>query len=604
MARSLGVLAVLIFSLAVATLPARGDWLNVSGAENAPNILEIEIEADHVRIELEIFVDDVITFDRLIPDEYLPGLDIERPPLAERLQAFAAEDLQVIADGETLVPRLDAFEPRIRKYRPSPNAGKLNPYTGQVIPGPPEDDRVFYAELVYELAQRPSSLTFVPPIDEDGVGRIPIGFVTYHQLVPVNDFRFLGGAAKLSLDWDDPWYSEFEEKALKRWQRGAVMSFLYVEPLEVRHEVLARVRDLEAWLDLGLRGDEFIEPDENEPLKQRIGDFLLKRDRVTIDGERLTPILDRTAFVKYSMTGSTFLTQPERLPIDTATIGVIVTYLTDRMPDEVAMEWDLWSERIQTVPTDAIDPAGPFPSEVTASNNVHVWQNFLTYEPPTVAELALDRSLTTLQLPLASAMCFAALLPVAWVWIRRRRREESGAGLLVASVLLAGAGLLLRPYAQLAVHRPNFLAASLTDDQARTVLDGLLRNTYRSFDFRREEDVYDRLALSVSGDLLEEVYLENRRSLAVTQAGGAQARVQTVEVLEAEVEPLTSSSLGMRCRASWTAEGSVNHWGHVHTRKNLYRAELTVEPVDAAWRITGLEVLEETRLDSAASVPR
>ena len=36
---------------------------------------------------------------------------------------------------------------------------------------------------------------------------------------------------------------------LKRWQRGAVMSFLYVEDLEVRHEVLARLRDLEAFLD-------------------------------------------------------------------------------------------------------------------------------------------------------------------------------------------------------------------------------------------------------------------------------------------------------------------------------------------------------------------
>ena len=38
--------------------------------------------------------------------------------------------------------------------------------------------------------------------------------------------------------------SEFDSRALKRWQRGSVMSFLYIEPYEVRHEVLAKVKDL------------------------------------------------------------------------------------------------------------------------------------------------------------------------------------------------------------------------------------------------------------------------------------------------------------------------------------------------------------------------
>jgi hypothetical protein len=63
------------------------------------------------------------------------------------------------------------------------------------------------------------------------------------------------------------------------------------------------VKDLEAWIDLGLRGDEFIEADENETLKKRVGEFFLKRDKTLIDGKQLRPILDRTAFVKYSMTG-------------------------------------------------------------------------------------------------------------------------------------------------------------------------------------------------------------------------------------------------------------------------------------------------------------
>jgi len=56
------------------------------------------------------------------------------------------------------------------------------------------------------------------------------------------------------------------------------MSSIYVEPYEVRHEILARVRDLEQWMDLGLRGNEYIEVDELEPVKQRIGGFMLTKN--------------------------------------------------------------------------------------------------------------------------------------------------------------------------------------------------------------------------------------------------------------------------------------------------------------------------------------
>ncbi|MBW2175288.1 MAG: hypothetical protein JRF64_12050 [Deltaproteobacteria bacterium] len=269
-----------------------------------------------------------------------------------------------------------------------PDAGKINPYTGQRIPGPPEDKRVLYVELVYPFKQKPSSLTFIPPLDEKfKMSTVAIGFITYHNRVPINDFRYLSEPSTVTLDWDDPWYSEFDKKALKRWQRGGVMSFLYIEPYEVRHEILARVKDLEAWIDLGLRGNEFVEADENEQLKKRVGEFFLQRDKVLIDGKQLRPILDRTAFVKYTMTRTFFIEQPEQLPINTALVGVIITYLTEGIPQEVTSEWDLWSDRIQKVPADAVDPAGPFPSYLTPDDNVLTWTNFLkTYKIPTVAD--------------------------------------------------------------------------------------------------------------------------------------------------------------------------------------------------------------------------
>jgi hypothetical protein len=525
------------------------------------------------------------------------------------MQQFSNEDLQVIADnGQKLQATLTLIEPRFRKERPSSVPWKINPYTGQPIPGPPQDKRVLYAELIYAFMQKPKSLTIIPPLDDESkLTKVPIGFMTYHKGAPLHDFRYLSESSEVTLDWADPWYSQFEKKALRRWQIGGVMSFLYIEPYEVRHEILARVKDLAAWMDLGLQGDKFIEADENEPLKKRVGEFFLKRDKTLIDGKQLRPILDRVSFVKYSTTASTFVVQPEKLPINTAMVGVIITYLTDGIPQQVTNEWDLWSDHIQKVSTNAIDPAGGLPSYVTPDDNVLTWTNFLkTYQIPTVVKVSVDESLTTMKIPLASVLlasllCLLALLPLG-LQIKNRRKNAGSIGLQIglAVVLIAGS-VVLYPFLKVAVAKPAVLAPKMTEDKAVTVLNSLLKNIYRSFDFREEEDVYDRLATSVSGDLLSEIYLQNRKSMVVTQAGGARARVKAVEILDVDVNNLDDHPLGLLFHAKWTAMGSVGHWGHIHIRKNQYEANISVEPVDGAWRITSLELLEEKRIDPYAT---
>jgi hypothetical protein len=600
----LGKISLFLFALNLMTATsAQADWINLSGAQNAPNIAEIHINDDHVKVELEIFVNDLVTFDRLLPDEFFEGAQIKRAPLKERMQQFSNEDLQVIADnGLKLNATLTLIEPRFRRDRPSPVRWKINPYTGQPIPGPPQDKRVLYAELIYAFTQKPQSLTIIPPLDDESkLSKVPIGFMTYHKGAPLHDFKYLSEPSTVTLDWADPWYSQFEKKALQRWQLGGVMSFLYIEPYEVRHEILARVKDLAAWVELGLRGDEFIEIDENEPLKKRVGEFLLKRDKTLIDGKQLRPILDRVSFVKYSTTASTFVVQPEQLPINTAMVGVIITYLTDGIPQQVTNEWDLWSNHIQKVSTNAIDPAGGLPSYVTPDDNVLTWTNFLkTYQIPTVAAVGVDESMTTMKIPLASLLCLLALLQLG-LQIKNRRKNAGSIGLHIglAVVLIAGS-VVLYPFLKVAVAKPAVLAPKMTDDKAVTVLNSLLKNIYRSFDFREEEDVYDRLATSVQGNLLSEIYLQNRKSMVVTQAGGARARVKEVEILDVNVNNLNGHPLGLLFRAKWTAMGSVGHWGHIHIRKNQYEANISVEPVDGAWKITDLELLEEKRIDSYA----
>ena len=56
------------------TFPVAADWLNLTGAETAPNIAEIYILEDHIRVQMEIYPDDLEIFKDLIPDDWLSNM--------------------------------------------------------------------------------------------------------------------------------------------------------------------------------------------------------------------------------------------------------------------------------------------------------------------------------------------------------------------------------------------------------------------------------------------------------------------------------------------------------------------------------------------------
>jgi hypothetical protein len=597
-------LGILLVGL-LAAAAARGDWINLTGAETAPNIAEITAFDDRVEVALELYVGDLKTFEALIPDDWVKDLKVERPPLSERLARFSEHGLRFVTDtGETLQAELRLAEPRLRKDRFSPFAGMVNPYTRQRVQEAPADKRVLYVELVYPFGETaPKTLTMIPPLD-DGVGgegraSVSIGFIAYHKSVPVIDFRYLSAPSTLTLD-PDPWYTTFDNPNLSRHHKDALMSFLYVEPYEVRHEILTRVKDLAQWIDLGLRGDRTIEIDELEPLKQRIGEFLLQKNAVKVDGKPVKPILDRTNYIKVGLTGIQILEVPERLEIASAIVGVILTYITDGMPQQVTVDWELFTDQIQKVPATSTDPAGPLPTYLTPEDHVHTWTNYLKlYEMPTVHRTEVAGSLGDLRLPVLSLLCLAGFLGAAgWTVSSRRRARPLRLPLAVGALCLASAAAAF-PFAQVTLSRPALMAGELDDARAAALLETLLKNVYRAFDFREEDDVYDKLALTVSGDLLTDIYLQNRRSMAIQQAGGAQAKIKEVAVEGARAERIDGEGLTYALHGTWTALGTVGHWGHVHQRKNRYEAVVTVAARDGAWKVVGLEMRDEQRVDQS-----
>jgi len=145
---------------------------------------------------------------------------------------------------------------------------------------------------------------------------------------------------------------------------------------------------------------------------------------------------------------------------------------------------------------------------------------------------------------------------------------------------------------------PAVNAVSTTQESRQAVAESLLRNVYRAFDYHSESDIYDALARSVHGELLADLYLKIRQSLLVQEQGGAVAHVQEVRILKTEPAPAPGKA-GFAARVTWQVEGTVEHWGHIHTRLNEYSAELTIQPADVSWKITGLNVNRQSQVRSS-----
>lgn len=132
-------------------------------------------------------------------------------------------------------------------------------------------------------------------------------------------------------------------------------------------------------------------------------------------------------------------------------------------------------------------------------------------------------------------------------------------------------------------------------EEAAPTIHALLYNVYRALDFREEEVIFDRLDQSLSGEVLERVYLEMRKGLRLENQGGARVRVREVELLEV-ISQESDQAGTLRYKSKWNATGSVGHWGHTHMRTNQYEALITLARIKGRWKINDLAILEEERV--------
>jgi hypothetical protein len=514
--------------LCLVPLHISADAIVRSTAMFADTIAEFYVEKDHVRLELEIGEADIMSFRNLLPDGVYQQLGLDDTPFEDRYRQFITRDFAILANGEPLPGFIEDMGPSTRPLR--------DDVTGEELPTPEEDAvLVIGATLIFPFEGQPESLTLTAP---SVTGIANIGFILYHLGIAVNDYRYLTSGYTVNLDWEDAWYSSFPQRALKRQYESPMTGFIYVEPFEVRKEIIVRPHDIQQWVDLGLEGEDIIPAERQDEIKQKIVEFLEPHFKVKIDGVPVEGELDRINFLRRTLKSSTVIDRQD-IPLLPATVGVIYVFPTEGLPQIVEMDWDIFTEKMQRVPSASVDQAGPLPTILEPDFRILRWENFLKKGIPVLA---------------GGVVC---LLAAAFLFHENRQSR-------------------------------------LDPQRLQQLVGDLLHNVYRAFDYRGEEVIYDVLARSAAGELLTDIYLETRRGLELANQGGARVKVKDIEILETSL--LESSGNTLKVEGRWNVAGSVGHWGHVHQRMNGYHANLEISEIDGAWKLTGLEILQEERL--------
>ena len=163
--------------------------------------------------------------------------------------------------------------------------------------------------------------------------------------------------------------------------------------------------------------------------------------------------------------------------------------------------------------------------------------------------------------------------------------KDMGGGLHLVGTAHVSYASLIEVRQAILSGRPELVGIELCPGRLEALLD---RNRWERM------SIVDVLRSGKGFLLLAQIYLETRRGLELANQGGARAKVKDIEMIDLSTRGGPDG--GFVAAATWNVGGSVGHWGHVHERRNQYRAELTIAPIDGVWKLTGLEILEEQRL--------
>jgi len=556
------------------------------------------------RARIQLFAEDLLLFQglevdengRLPPGELRRGLELHKAFLVERVTLRDAEGNLIPSRVTDLVP----FE--------IPDEGIA------------EEDLMLYQatyELEYQFAAPPEFLTFQQDITDENFILPSEMKLAIHQTGSGNVIAGTlqpAGAVTHRFDWDallDPNATDEEYESWLEKQRtdtlgitsySSVYSFIYIEPGEVRHEVLIPLASLTSILPIEHADPAFLEVDEQEAVRTLIRDWLTGGNPTQINGQAVDVEFSRIDFHGLSLRDFAKQAKQRRVSFASGRAGIILRYLPeDGFVKDIDLQWDTFHSSIRKIRSVVMPWAGDiqrfeFSRFKKPEDNTFQWSADSDAVPTAAA--AVSRTLPdrpTLRVPVVS--CVLLVLAISVPLVVRKKWQTTLACLLLAAVCW--------PLAGTDVAHPLKPIPTIDADRSRLIAEQLHSGTYQALDFGSEQRIYDALEQFVDDELLESLYLQLREGLAIREQGGAVARVREVEYLDGQNMERDASGPewpGYRFHSTWVVAGTVEHWGHIHERRNQFSAVLGVEPRDGTWKITSMQIDSQQSLSGTTSL--
>ena len=560
------------------------------------------VREDEVLVELRIMLEDLVMFHGLKANAETIFKADELRQAAKKHEAFLLKHFTVRdAEGQLL-------------------EGKVEKRDVTAIP----DDGVTQVELMRRQAiyimrfvpaeKKPKFLTFIQHFGgaKSVIPSIMDFMVLQNGVWTAKPVQLGAGRPhSVELDWENPpdeapqsWRKLREKQEAEIQKRlgitsySGLYSYIYLTDQEARHEILVPLLTFEKWLPLERATPEFITVAEQDAAREKIGEWFRDRNPVEIDGIPVKPVLQRLQFFGLDINDFAQNAKPRRISAYQARLGIILGYPAKAPPNRVRMTWETFHE------------SAPFLRSIIYDRDLKPTEEFFVKDQPRFewtregnppVPVSLETALV-ISPPTGISMITLALFvtapAVGLMLLLTGRTSWSVIGF--GAVLIAGVCFWNHP-SQVSFSQPKKFDEPVVTAHAST----LLQNIYRAWDYQNESDVYNALEHSVTGDLLEELFLKIQSGLRMQEQGGAVARVKKVTIEKIGVMATETAGPEIAIDCTWRVRGTVEHWGHIHTRENEYTARMKIDATtEGRGRIVSFEVTDEKRVRFGTSLRR
>jgi len=550
------------------------------------------VREDEVLVELRIMLEDLVLFHNLKADSKTIFKATDLREAAEKHDAFLLKYFSIRdGDGSLLKGEVERRDLAAIPDEGVPQAELMKRHAIYLMRYKLPELKPNFITIMQQFGG-PKSL--VPAIMDFMVLQKGVWLDKPVQLQP-------GRPYTIALDWENPpteapknW-RELRKKREENMQRRlgissytGLYSYIYLNNREVRHEILVPLLTFEKWLPVKRSNPEFLEVGEQEAARQLIAEWFRKRNPVVVDGIPVKPTLQRLQFFGLDINDFAQDATPRRISAYQARIGIILAYPAKAPPSSVEMTWEIFHESAPFLRSIIYDRDLPPTEEFFVKDQPHYkWTREGIAPAPASFETKWETTLPKRAISRVSFVLIAiAFAGGVFTWaLYKDHPQRLPRSVGVLTIWLVGAFAFRH-------HMPPSEKDTINSLDLGKHTSTLLQNIYRAYDYREQSDVYDALKYSVTGELLEELFLEIQTGLRMQEQGGAVASVREVRIESIKPEKETNTLLCI-----WNVTGTVEHWGHIHTRENQYSARITLDTSAAGkGRISGFEVTDEKRV--------